>query len=99
MTSGWQGAPYFQEIRPGAASKTGISLKKRWGGTVERLRVEANRTVSVPRLQLWVNASGIRTPRKNSRCDGFDLPSKFTPSGTQWSPQTRFARLTRELAC
>ena len=35
MTSGWQGAPQFQDIRPGAGFENRlrhISLKKRWGG-------------------------------------------------------------------
>ena len=32
MTSGWKGAPYFQEIRPGAGFKTGDFVKEKLGG-------------------------------------------------------------------
>ena len=38
MASGWQGAPYFQEIRPGAGFKTGDFFKETLeGATVKRI--------------------------------------------------------------
>ena len=38
MASGWEGAPYLQEIRPGAGFKTGDFVEEKFGGgaTVER---------------------------------------------------------------
>ena len=38
MTSGWQGTPSIQEVRPGAGFKTGDFVKRNVGGaTAERL--------------------------------------------------------------
>ena len=42
-SSGWQGAPYFQEIRPEAGFKIGDFVQEKLGGaTVERLCLQIN---------------------------------------------------------
>ena len=37
MTSRWKGVPYFRRYGRELVSKPAISLKKSWGGAVERL--------------------------------------------------------------
>ena len=58
MASVWQGTPYFGRYGRDLVSKPTISLKKRWGATVERLQSSALWACSVPLREH--QASGAR---------------------------------------